>query len=131
MIGREKERRELEKLYASNKAEMVAVNGRRRVGKTYLVDEVFRGRITFRHAGLSPLDEDPNGLLKSQLKHFYNSLKLHGMKDGDIPESCFSTDFLHRDDQLQDITVFRLFPSNFFGDDPGFVPVAGAGDPAG
>ena len=87
MVGREKERRELEKLYASTKAEMVAVYGRRRVGKTYLVDEVFRGRITFRHAGLSPLDEDPNGLLKSQLKHFYNSLKLHGMKDGDIPES--------------------------------------------
>ncbi|WP_081675315.1 MULTISPECIES: ATP-binding protein [unclassified Butyrivibrio] len=43
MIGREKEIKELEKIYSSNKAEMVAVYGRRRVGKTYLVDEVFQG----------------------------------------------------------------------------------------
>ena len=41
MIGRDKERKELEKLYNSNKAEMVAIYGRRRVGKTFLVDEVF------------------------------------------------------------------------------------------
>lgn len=36
--------------------------------KTYLVDETFAGRITFRHAGLSPADEDSRGLLKLQLE---------------------------------------------------------------
>ena len=33
MIGREKEKKELEKLYSSNKAELVAIYGRRRVGR--------------------------------------------------------------------------------------------------
>lgn len=87
MIGRDKERKELEKLYNSNKAEMVAIYGRRRVGKTFLVDEVFNDRINFRHAGLSPVEEDSNGLLKAQLKHFYNSLKLQGFNGKQTPES--------------------------------------------
>lgn len=52
MIGREKEVKQLQKLYKKNSAELVAIYGRRRVGKTYLVDETFSGRITFRHAGL-------------------------------------------------------------------------------
>ena len=81
MIGRDKEIKELEKIFSSNKAEMVAIYGRRRVGKTYLVDEVFQNRITFRHAGLSPLETEPQGLLEAQLDHFYNSLKLHGIRN--------------------------------------------------
>ena len=48
MIGRKKETTELNKLYDKNSAEFVAIYGRRRVGKTYLVDETFSGRITFR-----------------------------------------------------------------------------------
>ena len=80
MIGRDKEIKELEKVFSSNRAELVAIYGRRRVGKTYLVDEVFHNRITFRHAGLSPVesenDEEINtsGRMKAQLEHFYNSL---------------------------------------------------------
>jgi len=66
MVGREKEKKELDKLYASNQAELVAIYGRRRIGKTYLVDEVFQDKITFRHAGLSPLEEDTKGLLRAQ-----------------------------------------------------------------
>ena len=56
MIGRKKETSELVELYNRTNAELVAVYGRRRVGKTYLVDETFKGRITFRHAGLSPTE---------------------------------------------------------------------------
>ena len=48
--------------------------------KTYLVDGTFKGRITFRHAGLSPVEEDKKGMLKDQLEHFYYSLLLQGMK---------------------------------------------------
>ena len=47
---------ELNRIYNSNRAQLVAVYGRRRIGKTYLVDEAFKGRITFRHAGLSPIE---------------------------------------------------------------------------
>lgn len=87
MIGRKKEIRELNNLYNGNKAELIAIYGRRRIGKTYLVDETFRGRITFRHAGLSPVDTDKKGMLKAQLEHFYYSLLRHGMKKERKPES--------------------------------------------
>ncbi len=85
MIGREKEVRELNRLYDRDRAELVAVYGRRRVGKTYLIDETFAGRITFRHAGLSPAGVDAKGLLKAQLDHFYNSLLLFGMDQASKP----------------------------------------------
>ena len=42
MVGREKEIKELNRLYNSNKAELVAVYGRRRIGKTFLIDQVFK-----------------------------------------------------------------------------------------
>lgn len=85
MVGRKREVKELNRLYDRNQAELVAIYGRRRVGKTYLVDETFAGRITFRHAGLSPADENARGLLKLQLEHFYNSLVLHGMEKTEKP----------------------------------------------
>ena len=56
MVGRKKEIEELNRIYNSNRAQLVAVYGRRRVGKTYLVDEAFKGKMTFRHAGLSPIE---------------------------------------------------------------------------
>ena len=87
MIGRTREEKELNELYDSGRAELIAIYGRQRVGKTYLVDEVFSGRITFRHAGLSPADEDAKGLLQAQLSHFYNSLDLHGMEPQEKPKS--------------------------------------------
>lgn len=87
MIGREKETDELNKLYNSGKAELVAIYGRRRIGKTYLVDETFKGRITFRHAGLSPVEENKQGMLKAQLEHFYYSLLVQGMKKSKKPKS--------------------------------------------
>ncbi len=100
MIGRLQEVKELNRLYLRNKAELVAIYGRRRVGKTYLVDETFAGRITFRHAGLSPADEDSKGLLKLQLNHFYNSLILHGMEKCEKPSSWLDA-FLLLEQYLQ------------------------------
>lgn len=85
MVGRKRETEELNRLYNSNKAELVAIYGRRRIGKTYLVDETLKGRITFRHAGLSPVDESKKGMLKAQLEHFYYSLMIQGMKKSKKP----------------------------------------------
>lgn len=94
MIGRTREVEDLNRLYESGRAELVALYGRRRVGKTYLVDETLSGRITFRHAGLSPADQDAKGLLRAQLDHFYNSLELHGMKPCDKPTTWLNAFFL-------------------------------------
>ena len=102
MIGRKQELKDLNRLYERKHAELVAIYGRRRVGKTYLVDEAFAGKITFRHAGLSPEDEEPKGLLRAQLDHFYNSLVLHGMESGERPDNWLDA-FLLLEKHLQEI----------------------------
>jgi len=92
IIGRQKEINELSDLYQSNRAQLVAVYGRRRVGKTFLVDETLKEKITFRHAGLSPVDmSGKSNMLDDQLKHFYQSLLLHGMKKAHRPSSWLET----------------------------------------
>ena len=95
IIGREREIRELRHLYDSNKAEFVAIYGRRRVGKTFLVDETLKGKITFRHAGLSPVEkESKKNSLKEQLKHFYFSLQMFGSKEKKCPVSWMEAFFM-------------------------------------
>jgi len=51
-IGRKEERRILEDALNSRESEMVAVVGRRRVGKTYLIESVFQKEIIFQITGL-------------------------------------------------------------------------------
>lgn len=92
IIGRSKEIEKLNELYHGNSAELVALYGRRRVGKTFLIDEVFEDKIVFRHAGLSPIDEiktesKRKSRMKDQLEHFYRSLKMAGYKGNKAPES--------------------------------------------
>lgn len=95
IVGREKELAEFNELYNCETAQLVAVYGRRRVGKTFLIDEALKGKITFRHAGLSPINEKgEKNMLKDQLKHFYNSLLLHGMKKSRQPESWLDAFFM-------------------------------------
>ena len=53
MIGRKAEQSELMRMYESDESEFVAIYGRRRVGKTYLVRETFDGQFTFLHSGLA------------------------------------------------------------------------------
>ncbi len=72
IIGRKREQKLLEKAYRSNEAEFIALYGRRRVGKTYLIREFFTNKkCHFFHAtGLQ------NGDLKIQLKKFSEALSL-------------------------------------------------------
>ena len=72
MIGREKEQRRLREMADSGEAEFVAVYGRRRVGKTYLVRETFDGDFTFCHSGMARV-----GMVR-QLQAFRSSLKEWG-----------------------------------------------------
>lgn len=97
MIGRDREAEKLIELYDRKDAQFVAIYGRRRVGKTYLVDEVLKGRITFRHAGLSPMElsEQPaERPMKKQLRAFYYSLITQGMKKDHYPEDWLEAFFM-------------------------------------
>ncbi len=88
MIGRKKEIETLLRLYNSSESQFVAIYGRRRIGKTYLVNELFQNKITFKHSGISPLEANIFNIrspLKFQLQNFYNSLVLAGAKPDHYP----------------------------------------------
>ncbi len=81
LIGRERKARLLDDICASGKAEFVAVYGRRRVGKTYLVNQVFKDKMTFHHTGLSPFDDGAKMTMHAQLQSFHYSLLRSGMDE--------------------------------------------------
>lgn len=87
LIGRKKEIKELERLYKSDSSEFIAVYGRRRVGKTYLIKEMFNERMAFWHTGLSPYDRDRTFLLRDQLQAFLYSLQDYGLQCDKCPKS--------------------------------------------
>lgn len=68
MVGRKKEIKMLRKAVESKYSEFVAVYGRRRVGKTFLVRETFNSNFTFQHSGVA------NSGTKIQLERFRRSL---------------------------------------------------------
>jgi len=53
MVGRETEKALLKSLLKSKEHEFVAVFGRRRIGKTYLVRESYDYNFTFQHTGVN------------------------------------------------------------------------------
>jgi len=85
IVGREKEMDVLQRLYRSTNAEFVAIYGRRRVGKTFLVGELFKDKFAFRHIGLSPYDGQYPVTMKDQLLAFHISLLRAGM---DVSVKC-------------------------------------------
>lgn len=84
IVGREKEIKELKRLEDSNSSEFVAVYGRRRVGKTFLVKEMFGQQFAFYATGVS------RGSKQTQLKCFQDSLKESGyVENNNIPGDWF------------------------------------------
>ena len=87
IIGRKQQIEELMNLFRKKQAQLVAVYGRRRVGKTYLVRELFKEQIVFHHTGVSPLELEDTHLLESQLEAFHSSLIRYGSGASSRPRS--------------------------------------------
>ena len=90
IIGREKERESLTRIFNSDRAEFLVVYGRRRVGKTYLIRKFFEGKkvVFFNATGMK------KGKLVNQLAHFSEQIGqafLQGMtpKAGSTWEELF------------------------------------------
>jgi len=87
LIGRESEQKTLESLLTSDKPEFLAIYGRRRIGKTFLIREYFKNKsaVFFNSTGAK------NGSLLEQIEHFtkeissvfYNDIKLTPGKNWD------------------------------------------------
>ena len=80
IIGREKEIEELECRYRSNRPEFIAVYGRRRVGKTFLVSTYFNDSFAFSATGIL------GGKFKDEIEAFGDALYDYGFK-GEAPKN--------------------------------------------
>ncbi len=69
LVGRKIEINILNKMLDSNSSELIAIYGRRRVGKTFLVREVYKKQIVFEFTGYY------KGSLRDQLQNFHTELK--------------------------------------------------------
>ncbi|MGN0247124.1 MAG: ATP-binding protein [Lachnospiraceae bacterium] len=87
MIGRKEERDYLLSLIDEDEPQFVAVFGRRRIGKTYLVRETFEHKFTFQHTGISNNQIEPGTRKTEQLNKFAESLKEAGYKGNDKLDS--------------------------------------------
>ena len=77
LIGREREKSILKSCFESDKSEFVAIYGRRRVGKTFLIKEFFEGNFAFYSTGIL------NGNKDVQLQAWNNEISRFG--GADIP----------------------------------------------
>lgn len=83
MIGRKVEFEKFQSAIEKDRAQFIAVYGRRRVGKTFLVNEFFENKYCFKHTAVSPVDEftqkKKKNLMKLQLQEFYYSMRSYGL----------------------------------------------------
>ena len=79
-IGREKEINKLKKAKEDNRSHFIAVYGRRRIGKTFLIRETYKEEFLFQHAGLS------KGGMKSQIDAFSKSIEKSGLSPEKKPK---------------------------------------------
>ena len=75
LIGREKEKQVLLNAQNEEYSQFIAVYGRRRVGKTFLIRETFENRFDFQYTGAANLTS------RKQLVRFRRALKEHGQND--------------------------------------------------
>lgn len=64
MVGRKTEIEKIKNLLLSDRSEFLAITGRQRVGKTFLIDTMLKDYYCFSMTGIQ------NGSLKAQLTNF-------------------------------------------------------------
>ena len=74
LIGRNAERKLLEQYIESPRSEFIAIYGRRRVGKTYLVTEIFKDRLAFDMTGVLEGDRE------DQMSSFFQKAGYGGVR---------------------------------------------------
>ena len=108
MIGRKEEQRLLRDLAMSGEAEFVVIYGRRRIGKTYLVREVFENHFFFSYTGAA------NRSAKQQRTEFIKALREHGWspRSGEDAHAnwfeCFNAlrDLIEKTDIRERLVIF-------------------------
>lgn len=80
IIGRMVERKRLDKCMNANQAQLVIVYGRRRVGKTFLINQYFNGRFDFKLTGAYAQTKE------TQLRYFATELNRQSGEKAPVPK---------------------------------------------
>ena len=126
IIGRKTEQ---ERLLDSEYSRLVIVYGRRRVGKTFLVNETFRGKTFFEHTGEYIPDKagkTTEEMLRQELCAFHHSLRRFGLKDAPQPENWREAFEQLKDLIPEDIAADRPAKKVIFLDELSWVETPGA-----
>jgi AAA+ ATPase superfamily predicted ATPase len=108
-IGREEEKQILQKAWEHPDSRFVAVFGRRRVGKTFLIRHVLNGRFSFQMTAIA------NANTAQQIVNFHAALQRQGGNFDSIPTNWFSAfqnliDFLEASPQEKKVVFFDELP---------------------
>jgi AAA+ ATPase superfamily predicted ATPase len=87
IIGRKREIDILKDIYKSNRPEFVAIYGRRRIGKTFLVDSLFSQEYAFYMTGIY------EGTRKEQLQNFVHQVEKYSGKKCPTPSDWIEAMF--------------------------------------
>ena len=89
LIGREQELKRIKRISESHNPELLIVTGRRRVGKTYLINYAFSNSFAFKHTGVSPeeIKGRPKEILEDNLTRFTFSLRTYGYEKAEAIKS--------------------------------------------
>jgi len=98
--GREENLSELERLWRKPVPSMVTCRGRRRVGKSTLIEE-FASRSAARFLEIEGLPPEPNQTNEDQLNHFAEQLRAQSTWAGENPKSWYEA-FLALDGVIDD-----------------------------
>lgn len=90
IIGRKDEIRRLTDYYNSGKSEFIAIYGRRRIGKTFLVRHLFRDKFCFDMSGSIGAGSE------AQLSNFAHALHDYGHDTNDMPKTWTESFFALR-----------------------------------
>jgi len=109
IIGRETEKVMLNDVFSSKQSEFVAIYGRRRVGKTYLVREMFSDKFSFEISGLA------NAKTKEQLLNFSLTLKKTVGESIEMPQNWLEafaqlSDYLEKCEKKRKVIFFDEMP---------------------
>ncbi len=123
MIGGVKEKKQLQSLFNEEESQFIAVFGRRRIGKTYLIRESFDYKFTFQHTGLSNVSIKKNNKKKIQLDEFAKSLSAAGcppkkeLKSWYDAFECLKELIIHSKDRKKVIFIDELSWMDTKGDE--------------
>lgn len=97
IIGRKEEKAILQRVLQSEVPELVAVYGRRRIGKTYLIRNMYERHIVFELTGLH------NAGTAEQLLHFHHTLQKFNKKKNKQPAPNWLTAFTELESYISSI----------------------------